>query len=347
MGAHDEFLAALAPGIEGARSAAALIPLATLLTIRAEGEMHSGRWQLAEIDALEAVALSPPGFAMSGYASSILACLDALKGNAESCRARAQRTLRQAAVADEGVAITFAMDALAMLEQTLGNHQRAFELYLENAAAEGRRGLRNPLITSTLVGIVETGVLVGEHDVARKHQESLESAAAALDSPSLYALVAHGQGLLASDDGYRDAFEEALEWHERGGRRFDCARTQLAYGERLRRDRHRAEARRLLRAAVERFDEIGSAPWAERARRELQATGETTHPRVASSRDLLTPQELQVARLAAEGLSNNEIATRLFISPRTVEKHLGQTFRKLHVSSRRGLILAGAALLGV
>ena len=148
--------------------------------------MHSGRWQLAEIDALEAVALSPPGFAMSGYASSILACLDALKGNAESCRARAQRTLRQAAVADEGVAITFAMDALAMLEQTLETISVRSTLPRERRGG-GPPGLRNPLITSTWVGIVETGVLVGEHDVARKHQELLESAAAALDPPSLYA----------------------------------------------------------------------------------------------------------------------------------------------------------------
>jgi DNA-binding CsgD family transcriptional regulator len=207
--------------------------------------------------------------------------------------------------------------------------------------------MRNPLLTNTLLGVVETGVLVGQIDVARTHQESLESATAALDAPSLHAFAAHGRGLLASDDSYRGAFDEALEWHERGGSRFDHARTQLAYGERLRRERHRIESRRLLRAAIDSFDEIGSPPWAERARRELQATGEVTHPRVASSRDLLTPQELQVARLASEGLSNNEIATRLFLSPRTVEKHLTSAFRKLDVSSRRGLILAGPALLSL
>ena len=346
MGAHDQFLAVLALGIDGARAAAALLPLATLLTIRAEGEMHLGRWQLAEIDALEAFSLSPPGFAISGYANSILARLDALKGNAESCRARALQTLRQSQVGDEGVSITFARVALATLEQTLGNHQRAFELFLENQAAEERLGLRNPLITNTLVGVVETAVLVGEDTVAHQHQELLESAAQALDAPSLHAFAAYGRGLLAGDDVYRDAFDEALAWHERGGRRFDRARTQLAYGERLRRDRHRIESRRLLRAAINSFDEVGSPPWAERGRRELQATGETTHPRVASSRDLLTPQELQVARLASEGLSNNEIAARLFLSPRTVEKHLTAAFRKLGVSSRRALIHAGAALLG-
>jgi DNA-binding CsgD family transcriptional regulator len=346
MGAHDEFLAVLAAGIEGARGAAALMPLATLLSLRAEGEMHIGRWQLAEIDALEALSLSPPGFAISAYANAILARLDALKGNADACRARAHETLRQSAVGQEGVSITFARVALATLEQTLGNHQRAFELFVENAAAEERLGLRNPLITNTLLGIVETGVLIGQHDIASRHQASLEAAAAALDAPSLHAFAAHGRGLLATGDAYRDAFEEALEWHERGGRRFDRARTQLGYGERLRRDRHRVESRRLLRAAIESFDEVGSAPWSERARRELQATGETTHPRVESSRELLTPQELQVARLAAEGLSNNEIAARLFISPRTVEKHLGQALRKLDVSSRRGLILAGSTLLG-
>jgi DNA-binding CsgD family transcriptional regulator len=147
------------------------------------------------------------------------------------------------------------------------------------------------------------------------------------------------------DDGYRAAFEESLEWHARAGRTFELGRAQLAYGERLRRDRHRLDARRQLRAAIDSFDQLGATPWPERARRELLASGETTHPRAEASRELLTPQELQVARLAADGLSNNEIATRLFISPRTVEKHLTSAFRKLDVSSRRGLILAGPTLL--
>ena len=155
-----------------------------------------------------------------------------------------------------------------------------------------------------------------------------------------------GVACLQSDDSYRDAFEQALEWHDRGavvastGHAHSLPTVSASVATDIVPTRGV-----LLRAAVESFYEVGSAPWAERARRELRATGETTHPRVSSSRDRLTPQELQVARLAAEGLSNNEIATRLFISPRTVEKHLGQTFRKLDVSSRRGLILAGAMLL--
>ena len=347
IGAHDQYLAVLAVAIEVARGGAALLQLATLLTLRGEGEIQLGSWQLAEIDTLEALTLSPPGSAISSYASANIARLDALRGNAEACRARALQTLRQSEVGDEGVAITFARVALATLEQTLGNHQRAFELLLENHAAEERFGLRNPLITNTLSGVVETAFLLGEHVVAREHQELLEASAVALDAPSMHAYAAYGRGLLAGEGAYREAFDEALMWHELGGRRFDRARTQLAYGERLRRERHRIEARRLLRAAIDSFDEIGSPPWAERARRELQATGETTHPRVASSRELLTPQEFQVARLAADGLSNNDIAARLFISPRTVEKHLTTAFRKLDVSSRRGLILGGPGLLDV
>jgi DNA-binding CsgD family transcriptional regulator len=284
---------------------------------------------------------------MGTYASVVLAQIEARMGADASCRSRVDHALREAAPAGAGVVTTMANAALASLEQTLGNHEQAFARLLANAEDEKRRGLRNPLITPTLIGLVETSVQLGHPELAAPYQAEIEEAAEILRSPSVSALAAFGRALLASRDSYRDAFEEALEWHERGGRRFDWARTQLGYGERLRRDRHRAESRRLLRAAIERFDEIGSAPWADRARRELQATGETTHPRVASSRDLLTPQELQVARLTAEGLSNNEIAARLFISPRTVEKHLGQTFRKLDISSRRGLILAGTELLGV
>ena len=115
------------------------------------------------------------------------------------------------------------------------------------------------------------------------------------------------------------------------------ARTELAYGEFLRRARRKAEARTLLRTALKRFEALGAAPWADRAAGELRATGETARKRDASTLDDLTPQELQIARLVAEGARNRDIAGRLFLSPKTVEYHLRKVFQKLDITSRTEL----------
>jgi DNA-binding NarL/FixJ family response regulator len=125
-----------------------------------------------------------------------------------------------------------------------------------------------------------------------------------------------------------------LAFHERAGRTVDRARTSLAYGEFLRRSRRRVDARGHLRAALEVFDEVGAEPWAERARQELRASGETARKRDVSTTEELTPQELQTARLVAQGLSNREVAERLFVSPRTVEYHLSNAYQKLGLRSR-------------
>jgi DNA-binding NarL/FixJ family response regulator len=124
------------------------------------------------------------------------------------------------------------------------------------------------------------------------------------------------------------------------------ARVELAYGEWLRRHRQRREARAPLRAARDAFDALGVNPWAERARRELRASGETSRRRRPDTLDELTPQELQIAQMAAQGLSNHEIAQRLYLSQRTVESHLYRLFPKLGVTSRMQLVGALGNRLG-
>ena len=118
---------------------------------------------------------------------------------------------------------------------------------------------------------------------------------------------------------------------------FDAARVRLAYGERLRRSGLPAESRTYLEAALAVFQELGAAPWASRAELELRATGRTRMPSRAPDADALTPQELQIARLAASGMTNKQIAERLFLSPRTVSGHLYQIFPKLGITTRAAL----------
>ena len=138
-----------------------------------------------------------------------------------------------------------------------------------------------------------------------------------------------------SDD--ESLYIESIERLARSRAAVELARSRLLYGEWLRRENRRTDARELLRVAHESFSHMGTDAFAERARRELRATGETVRRVTADTRDDLTPQEVQVARLARDGLTNPEIGAQLFISPRTVEYHLRKVFRKLNVTTRKEL----------
>ena len=151
-------------------------------------------------------------------------------------------------------------------------------------------------------------------------------------------MVLHCQALLSDKEGDAESlFLAALNAHAEAGRPFERARSELAYGEFLRRARRRVDARPHLRAALDGFDSLGATMWAERARVELRATGQTARKRDASTRDELTPQELQIARFVAEGLSNRDVAAQLFLSPRTIDFHLRNVYKKLDISSRTAL----------
>jgi DNA-binding CsgD family transcriptional regulator len=134
------------------------------------------------------------------------------------------------------------------------------------------------------------------------------------------------------------AYEQALAHHADSDRRFEEARTRLVYGEHLRRMKRRSAARTQLRSAIDIFERLGAAPWEERARTELRATGETARRRDPSTLDQLTPQEMQIVRHVAEGATNKAVAAQLFISPRTVAYHLRNVFVKLGITSRAELI---------
>jgi len=179
----------------------------------------------------------------------------------------------------------------------------------------------------------------GEHHVAVPILAELEALAQCTPSPTLHAGLVYARPVLAQDDAaerlYHAALESDLRYHP-----FDHARLQLAYGAWLRRQRRVSESRGPLRAARQVFDALACVPWAERARQELRASGEQSRKRVPAARDQLSTQELQIAQMAATGMTNREIGQQLYLSPRTVGSHLYRLFPKLGVTSRSQL--AGA-----
>jgi len=183
---------------------------------------------------------------------------------------------------------------------------------------------------------VEAGLRSGRREQAQQLMAGMEAAGRRTPSPALHVNLRHARALLAHDGEAEELFGAALRadlvrWP------FARARAQLAYGEWLRRRRRSAEARGHLRAAREAFDALGVVPWGERARAELRASGEPSRGRVVQARELLTPQELQIAQMAAQGLTNREIGQKLYLSHRTVSTHLHRIFPKLGVTSRGAL----------
>src|SRR5262249_53177932 len=148
------------------------------------------------------------------------------------------------------------------------------------------------------------------------------------------AVAARVEALAADDHAFEQGFQRALEIHRGVDDDFAHARTQLAFGERLRRVGRRRAARVQLRLALETFDVLDAGPWVERAAIELRASGETLRKRQPHASEELTPQELQIALLVAEGRTNKEVGAALFLSHKTVEFHLGRIYRKLNVGSR-------------
>ena len=218
--------------------------------------------------------------------------------------------------------------ALGLLDLGLGRAESA--LGRLETLAEGRRFFHIAATRST-PDLVEAAVRLGRPEEAAEPLALFETWSRNAGQSWATAL---GQRCRALLDGDGDLFLAALALHEEDSRPFDEARTRLLYGEWLRRDKRKAEARTQLRIALETFERIGAAPWAERARTELTATGITGRSADRGPSGSLTPQESQIVRLAAQGLSNKDIAAQLFLSARTVGHHLYKAYPKLGVASR-------------
>jgi len=236
----------------------------------------------------------------------------------------------------EGVGIGVAQWAVALLENGFGHYQDA--LVVAEQAAEQREEVAST--KWALVELIEAAARSGS-DAGADALRALTVMTQASGTDWALGLEARSRALLDQGGNAESLYREAIERLRRTPVRAELARAHLLYGEWLRRERRRLDAREQLRTAHDLLVEMGIEAFAERAARELRATGATARKRrrVEASGDL-TPQEAQVAHLAREGLSNREIASRLFLSPRTVEYHLRKVFTKLQIKSRQELALA-------
>ncbi|TDD88731.1 helix-turn-helix transcriptional regulator, partial [Actinomadura rubrisoli] len=263
-----------------------------------------------------------------GRLAAIAARIAAVEGDEGRCREHAAAAGRSVAEAAAAGAC-----ALGLLHLGLGRHDEALRVLDEAASGPARH---TAAVVFASADLAEAAVHAGAPHRAEAACERLTEWAAAIDRPWASAVALRCRALLSPGE---EAFAAAMRLHEQGGRPFERARTELLYGEWLRRARRRSDARVPLRSALAAFERLGAVPWAGRARAELRATGETA-PAPSGGEDpldRLTPQELQIVRLAASGASNRDIAAQLFLSHRTVEYHLYKAYPKLGVASRAEL----------
>jgi DNA-binding CsgD family transcriptional regulator len=305
-------------------------------------DLLQGRFPAARAGAARSLAIAesigvPGAIALS---LSILAWLAAVEGRESEAR---EHTARADELAQRGLGnllLRARLQAtLGLLELGLARPLPAIEKLVPVADLAERHGVREPSVLPYAPDLIEAYARAGEQQAATRELAKFAELAGALDRRWALAAVARLHGLLGRDDDLDEHFGAALELHEEGaGSAFDRARTELLYGERLRRAKRRVEAREHLRSAIELFDGLGAAPWSEQARRELRASGASIPRRDPTAPEKLTPQELQVALQVAEGRTNRDVAAALFLSPKTVEFHLTRVYRKLNIHSRAELV---------
>src|ERR687888_148776 len=340
---YDRAREVLTRTIDGARAGGALGALPYALSVLADLDFRTGHWASAYASATEAVRLADETHQVATLAFSLgfVARLEAAQGKEDDCRSHSAQALAIAA-SGVGAATALSGSGLGLLELGLGRLERAVEELERLARRTAEHGLLEPGVIQWAPDLIEAYARLGRHDDAEQALADFEHLARKTGRNWALAAAARCRALLLGDDEFEAEFQRALELHDTTETPVERARTELCAGERLRRARRRADAREPLRSALEKFERLGAAPWSDRARAELAATGETVGHRDPYATDRLTPQELQVAVLVARGATNKEAGAALFLSPKTIETHLGRVYRKLNVRSRTEL----AHLLG-
>ncbi len=335
----DRAEAVLARLVRTYRDASAVVSLIYPLAARAHLDLRRGRWSqaVAEADESRTLAEQTGQVGLTSFSLATQALVLAHLGREEETRA----ALAAAAAVIERMQAhavrVYAVAAHGHLELSLGRIAEAATALEPLVALAERLGQGEPALVMWRPDLIEALVRAGRTEEAAAQVAVLDRQAQATGGTWARAAVLRCRGLLAGDDDFRAPFEAALALHAGLPMPFELARTQLCFGERLRRARARADAREPLRAALETFERLGARAWAERAVAELRATGDASGRRAESASERLTPHELQVALLVAQGMTNRETAAALFLSPKTIEYHLGQIYRKLDVRGRAQL----------
>jgi DNA-binding CsgD family transcriptional regulator len=317
--------------VQLARDSGALTVLPLALNYSAGCRVCAGEFASAEALGEEArevsVAIGNPDVSISSL------YLAGWRGREAEALRLIEASDRDAAGRGEGRRIGAGHYATAVLYNGLGRFERAL------AAAEAALEYPRELATSrwALPEGIEAAVRSGRAEPAIRALAQLSETTSAAGTDWALGIEARSRALLTQGEAAETLYRDAIERLQRTRVRVELARGHLLYGEWLRRERRRLDAREQLGRAHALFTEFGMEAFAERARVELQATGEHPRKRTVETRDDLTPQEAQIARLAADGATNQEIAAQLFISPSTVDYHLRKTFRKLGVKSRHQL----------
>jgi DNA-binding CsgD family transcriptional regulator len=340
VGAFDLSPGFLASSVDGLRTQGRLGLLAQALVSQAWAAVFLGNWAVATPAAEEAGRLAretaqPRWAAAADLAEATLA---GLRGDYEAADALASEAERLLLPMSAHPTLAFAQVARGLAALGRGAH---FEAYGHLRRMFDPADIAyHPFVRFWVVGdLAEAAVRSGHRDEALAQLETFEAAAQKSRSPLLLVGLRYARPLLA-DDVYAEALFQTGLSADLTAWPFYRGRMLLAFGSWLRRQRRVAESRTSLRAARDCFDALGAIPWGDRARQELRASGETSRSRTPEARDQLTPQELQIARMAADGLTNRDIGQQLYLSHRTIGAHLRRIFTKLGVASRRHLTAA-------
>ncbi len=340
VGAFDLGNDFLRVAVDGLRNEGRLGHLPRLLSLYSSMAARRGDWEVALTAGEEARRLAeefaePQWAAAADTAISMVAAMRGDERSAERLAARAEAVAEPA-----GANITMAFAQFGKVLAALGTGRHAEAYGYAERLFEPADSAYHPVISSWLIAdLAEAAVHIDRVDAARERMAEVEAMAGGRPGAWIALALGHARALVAEPEEAGERFEQALasdltRWP------FQRARIQLAHGQWLRRRRRVGESRAVLRTARDTFDALGCHRWSEHARRELRASGERSRRRILEARDQLTAQELQIAQLAADGLSNREIGQRLYLSHRTISTHLYRAFPKLGITSRGELSAA-------
>ncbi|KFF95375.1 transcriptional regulator [Streptomyces scabiei] len=341
LGDHTRAFTATARAAASARARGETVTVPQAMEFRAYAEFWTGRPKAAEAATVEALRQAYATGQDNGacHLQAALAMFAAVTGDEQVCRERAESARAYALERGLGLPAALAMFALAFLDLSTGRYAASAARLRALAGfgpGHGHRAVRHIATPH----YVEAAVRTGDTRVARAAHADYDRWARTVRSADDLALSARCRALLATGEEAVEHYRTALDLHAAGTRDFERARTELLFGSALRRLRNRTEARDRLHSALEAFDHFGSPHCAAQARAELRALGEraSAAPAAEHLATRLTAQQLMIARMAADGATNREIAARLLLSPRTIDHHLRGVFSRLGIRSRIELV---------